>query len=276
MQLDEAQARTTLTAGPDGRILLSTDAAVSALPAVAGENASALFSAGAIRVGDGETLVVQAPNGGAARLSTGVLEVGAGGRVVMETFVELHAGRAVFAAGSAVVLVGADGGPGPRGGDGARGNRAGYYDGGNAEAGKGGGNGEPGPGGNLYFELISGPLTIIAGGGSGGVGGAGGRGGDGVIAIPGYLGKGGNGGAGGAGGNGGDGGTVVVAFGTLAPGSTIHPVAKSAGFGPPGPGGAGGAGAAGHNASGAPGVAGCAGPPGANGEAPRFLIRTRD
>src|ERR1700741_1386348 len=118
------QTDSNLTAGPEGRILLSTDAAESALPPAAGADGSTLFSAGKIRVGEGETLVVRAPNARAARLETRLLEVAEGGRVVVETFLEIHVGRAVFAAGSAVVLVGADGGPGGFGGGGGTGNRS--------------------------------------------------------------------------------------------------------------------------------------------------------
>jgi hypothetical protein len=176
MQLDEAQARTTLTAGRDGRILLSTDAAVSALPAAAGPGASALFSADAVRVGDGETLVVQAPNGRPVRLETRLLEVGARGRVVLEAGAELRAGRGSFGTGSTVELVGADGAPGEGGPGGLQGTREQREAAQNAGPGTRGGAGKPG-GGSLWFDQLSGTLTVVAGGGSGGGGGPGGAGG---------------------------------------------------------------------------------------------------
>src|SRR4051812_23679739 len=99
----------TLVPGPDGRLVLSTDSAVSALAAVGGADGSALFSAEVIRVGDGETLSIQCPDRRPVRVVTELLEVAAGGRVAAGTFVEVHASRAVFAPGSTVVLVGADG-----------------------------------------------------------------------------------------------------------------------------------------------------------------------
>jgi hypothetical protein len=285
---DAAQVHAApLSAGPDGRIVLSTDAAASAVaPRSAGERLATLAAAGvaegagaasvlgvhAIRVASGESLVVQCPRGGPVRVVAGTLEVAAGGHVALETHTELHVARARFADEAPIVLVGADGGPGANGGDGAEG-KWGSPDGGNGGDGKPGDPGQPGPGGSFFFDHLSGTLTVVAGGGSGGSGGNGGRGGNGKDG--GRTSEGGNagsGGAGGAAGSAGDGGTIVISFRTIDPDATIQPVVRV-----PRPGTAGRGGGAGEPGfglyPGKPGRPGVDGAAGAEGQPPAFKIR---
>jgi|GEM_PF-1664730 len=276
-----------LSAGPDGRIVLSTDAAASAVAPRAAEARlstrafegaaakgadAAVLGVHAIRVGEGESLVVQCPRGSPVRVVAGALEVAAGGHVALETHAELHVARASFAEDAPIVLVGADGGPGGNGGDGSDGTW-GSPDGGNGGDGKPGDPGQPGPGGSFFFDHLSGTLTVVAGGGSGGSGGNGGRGGNGREG--GRTSEGGNagsGGAGGAAGSAGDGGTIVISFRTIDPDATIQPVVRV-----PRPGTAGRGGGAGHPGGGLypgkPGRPGADGAPGAEGQPPAFKIR---
>src|SRR5688500_13214764 len=168
----------TLTPGPDGRIVLSTDAAASAV-AADGPDGTALFTVGAVRLGDRQALVVQAPDRRPVKLVVDTLEVAGGGRVVMEAKVELHAQRGVFGQGSSLELLGPDGAAGPAGEGGSPGrNHEGWQgrSGGPGTGGDPGGDGGPGPGGTLFFQELAGVLTVVAGGGRGGPGGAGGRG----------------------------------------------------------------------------------------------------
>jgi hypothetical protein len=275
--MDEAKASAgrTLTPGPDGVLLLSTEG-VSAMQA-GDEDGVAVFAADAIRIGEGQALVVRAPDGKPVKVRTGLLDVADGGRVAMEARVELLVDCAVCGGESPLWFVGADGGPGPRGRDGDRGRTeiGQGPDGKEGGTGNPGQPGQPGPGGRVYVREIRGTLTVIAGGGSGGSGGDGGRGGDGELGEGYRVGNGGNGGPGGTGGDGGDGGTVLITYGTLAPGATIHPVTKP-GFG--GHGGAGGPGGsparAGSGQTGLPGRIGGPGRPGVHGAVPVFLIRS--
>jgi hypothetical protein len=279
MPMDEANANAglTLTPGPDGVLLLTTDR-VSALQA-GDEDGVAVFAADAIVIGAGEAMVVQAPDGRPVKVRTALLEVADGGRVAMEAHVELHADRAVFTGASPFRFVGEDGAPGPRGSDGERGRMELRWGAHGREGAKGGPGvpGEPGPGGRIYFGEIRGTLTVIAGGGNGGPGGDGGRGGDGVLGEADIVGPGGDGGPGGAGGDGGDGGTVLIVYGTLTPGATIIPVTKLAFGGMGGAGGGGGDPGSGWTDGGAPGRpgrTGAPGRPGAHGAVPVFLIRS--
>jgi hypothetical protein len=263
-----------LAAGPDGRIVLSTDAAASAVapvpvrPGDGADEGAAVLGVHAIRVGRGESLVVRCPHGRPVRVVAGTLQVEAGGQVVLETHAELHASRAAFAAGAPIVVVGADGRNGGNGADGDPG-RGGGSGGGNAHPGKPGEPGKPGPGGDFVFNYLAGTLTIVAGGGSGGDGGNGGNGGNATTdrrtGFPG-----GEGGNGGAGGSTGDGGTIVVSFETMDPGASIHPVMRV-----PRPGIGGRGGRAGHSAGvWPPGKDGADGGPGEQGWPPVFAIRT--
>jgi len=246
----------TPTPGPDERLVLSTDA-------------SAVFTVEAMRVGAGETLTLHSPNGAPARVVTGLLEVGDGGRVVADAALELRADRALFGVGAAIVLVGKDGDPGTPGGEG--GSRA-SGDGESGGPGNPGKEGAPGPGGTFHFGELSGTLTVEAGGGRGGQGGRGGRGGLGAAENPhNPPGRSGNGGAGGPGGPGGKGGFVVIAYDTLVPGSAINLVVHAPTAGAAGKGGDGGGGGRGRR-EGAPGPDGASG---AEGEPPSFSIRAR-
>jgi hypothetical protein len=262
--------------------VLSTAASAPApaLRRVASETADArpgatVMAVHAIRVGAGESLVVESHDGRPVSVVAGVLDVADGGRVVLETHVELHAARATFAEQAPIVVVGADGGNGGNGGDGAPGRRGYAENGGNAGNGEPGVSGEPGPGGNFFFDHLTGTLTVVAGGGSGGNGGNGGRGGDG---SPGGRtsrgGNGGNGGKGGAAGSAGDGGTIVISFRTIDPDASIQPVVRVPRPGVAGRGGGGGSGGGGSypSSDGAPGANGA---PGAEGAPPVFKIRVR-
>ena len=268
----DQQSAGALRAGRGGLLLLSTDAAESALAASSGADGVAVFTAGAIHLADGETLVVRAANGGPVRVVTEVLEVGAGARVVLETYTELHAARATFGADSRVELVGTDSAGGAPGGNGPNGSRSGDVNGGRGGNGGDGVVGGDGPGGIVASGELDGILTIVAGGGNGGAGGPGGRGGNGEIGYGEHarVGRGGDGGNGGDGQPGGEGGTVVISIGTLKPGSTIQPVAKVAVGGAPGTGGDGG----GPGYTGTVwGSRGADGKRGADGRPPQFLIR---
>jgi hypothetical protein len=185
--------------------------------------------------------VVQAPDGRPVSVVAGALEVADGGRVVLETHVELQAARARFGAEAPIVAVGKDGGPGGNGRDGESATRGeGPGDGGRGHDGTPGGDGESGPGGVWSFGHLTGTLTVVAGGGSGGNGGNGGRGGNGRSGGRGKGGNGGDGGAGGRGGKAGDGGTIIVTFDTIAPDASIHQVIITPRGGNGGQGGAGG------------------------------------
>jgi hypothetical protein len=242
-----------LSPGPDGRIVLSADPAASAVaPAPALLRASAgagpgaaVLAVEAVRVGEGQSLVVQAPGERPVKLLAAALEVADGGRVVMEANVELHVARASFGEGSRLMLVGADGEPGGAGAagpviDGADdGVDWGVVNGGPGQDGAAGGTG----GGTQFYERLSGRLTVVAGGGNGGAGGAGGTGGC-LLRVPVrvynevLLNITGNGGRGGAGGRTGDGGTVVIAYRTLDPGGDIQFLTHEPRPGAGGPGGA--------------------------------------
>jgi hypothetical protein len=274
-------------AGPDGRIVLSPDAAApaeAAMPELTrlsapardsadSSGAASVLAVHAIRVGDGQSLVVRSPDGRPVKVLAAALEVADGGQVVLETRAELHAARATFADQAPIVLVGADGRSGRNGGDGGAGERGWAAAGGNGGPGEPGESGQPGPGGTFFFDHLAGTLTIVAGGGSGGNGGNGGRGGDG---SPGGRtsegGNGGNGGNGGAAGSAGDGGTVVISFRTIDPDASIQPVVRVPRPGTAGRGG--GAGSAGGGMyPGSDGAPGRDGAPGAEGAPPTFKIR---
>lgn len=278
--MNEANANTelTLTPGPDGVLLLTTDG-VSAMQA-ADEDGVAVFAADAIVIGAGEAMVVRAPDDRPVKVRAARMEVADGGRVVMETNAEIHAELGVFARESPLWFVGADGRPGTRGLDRQRGGvfvPDGEQHGQPGGDGEPGGAGQPGPGGRVYVGELQGTLTVIAGGGNGGAGGGGGRGGDGGLSQSFIPGDGGDGGRGGLGGHGGDGGTVLIAFGRLGAGATINPVTKPAVGGDGAAGGAGGTGAQGPlGRTGQPGRAGEPGKHGDNGAVPVFLIRSGD
>jgi len=251
-----------LSAGVDGRIVLSTDAAASALAPLAGEGGVATFVAEQAHLGAGEALVVASPGREPVRVVLGRLRAEDGGRVVVETPVELSAATAALAPGSVVELIGRPGRGGNPGAAGSHGTPR-RPPGSPGGSGGPGGRGEDGPGGILWFGDIRDTLTVIAGGGSGGDGGHGGPGGDDGME------SGSRGAAGGSGGNGGDGGqggTVVISFGRLAAGAAIHPRAQlGAGGrgGEPGPGGRGSE----------RGFPGSPGRPGSSGELAAFSIR---
>jgi len=268
-----------LSAGPDGRIVLSTGAG-SAVPALDDAGGAAVFALHSVRVGAGQSLLVQSPDGRPVKVVAGVLEVGDGGRVVVEAHAELGIARAAFgtASPSEIEFVGKDGPPGNPGGGGTAGSKT-SPDGGNGGGGDRGGPGDTGPDGRLAVEQVSGQVRVVARGGNGGPGGPGGPGGAGWGSpsswdYEGVVGSGGNGGPGGPGGRGGDGGTIVFAIGSMAPGSSIQPVTSN---GRGGAGGKGGArGQAGDRDFGRPGAPGPDGTLGDDGDPPRFLIRPRD
>jgi hypothetical protein len=259
-----------LPAGEDGRIVLSSDASASALPPLAGVGGVAPVLAEQAHVGAGQTLVITCPRRSAVRVALGRLSAAAGGRVVVETQVELIAATAAMEAGSVVELIGKDGKHGNPGSPGAEGTVS-HMDGGTGGPGDPGGPGDDGPGGLLWYGEITGTLTVVAGGGNGGDAGPGGTGGHGFDSIrPETGGRGGNGGTGGRGGDAGNGGSVVIAFAKLAEGATIHPLAR-----PNAPGRAGGPGPAGSGGSPTyqEGGLGGLGKPGDPGDAPAFSIR---
>lgn len=292
---DAAQVHAgALAADADGRIVLSADpaasrvapmagavrlkAAVRTVDAAGGPSAApteaSVLAVERIRVGEGESLVVQCPEGRPVAVVSGALEVAPGGRVVLETHTELHAARASFAGDAPIVLVGADGTSGGNGGNGAPGD-SNHYDGGNAGGGGPGIPGDPGPGGTFFFDHLTGNLTIVAGGGSGGNGGNGGRGGDGRMGgRTSEGGNGGNGGNGGAAGSAGDGGTIVISFRTIDPDASIQPVVRVPRPGVAGRGGGRGVGGGGMF-PGRDGTDGSNGAPGTEGAPPVFKIRVQ-
>jgi hypothetical protein len=257
-------------ADADGRIVLSPDSSANAAA-----GAATVLAVPRLCVAAGQELVMRGAGGRPLKVATALLEVADGGRVVMETHVELHAARAVFAGDSPVMLVGADGAAGGGGGGGQSGNRS-VPGGTNGGEGGSGTEGQPGPGGMVYVGELQGTLTVVAGGGNGGAGGPGGRGGDGVVGYGSSAGKGGNGGKGGPGGPGGEGGTVVIAFASLGPNATINLIPKSASGGTGGTGGDGGNGSGrGWDGNpGDPGARGERGERGTDGAQPVFLIRS--
>jgi hypothetical protein len=262
-----------LSAGADGRIVLSTDASSSALKPLAGEGGAA-FLAEQAHLGAGETLVITSPRREPVHVVLGRLTVAEGGRVGVETPVELWAATAALAPGSVVELIGEAGRGGYPGIDGDPGSDR-SRTGGVGDTGEPGGRGEDGPGGMVWFAEVRGTLTVVAGGGSGGAGGKGGTGGRGLARGP-SAGVGGNGGVGGRGGDAGNGGSVVIALGTMAPGTAIHPRARPGAPGPGGGAGDPGQGETGQGGAGPiPGHRGTAGPPGNLGDAPDFVIRYR-
>jgi len=257
-----------LSAGADGRIVLSSDAAASALPPVPGNGGVATFAAEEVHVAAGQTLVLTSPGRETLRVLFGALTVDRGGRVVVETPIELAAARTRVE--TVVELIGKDGATGTVGDTGSTGT-AGNMTGGTGGRGGDGGRGDDGPGGRLWLGELTGTLIVLAGGGNGGDAGAGGQGGQGYNFVGrGNGGRGGVGGPGGRGGDAGNGGSVVIAFVTLAPGSSIQPLArpnapgKLGGPGPAGPGG---------KPTYTPGSPGTPGQPGSPGEAPAFTIR---
>jgi len=261
-----------LSAGADGRIVLSADAAVSALKPLAGGDGVPTFLGEQAHLGAGETLVITSPRREPVHVVLGRLTVADGGRVVVETPVELWAATAALEANSVVEAMGRIGRDGRAGNQGRDGQHEGrYWEGATGGPGEPGGRGEDGAGGMLWFGEVRGTLTVVAGGGSGGAGGKGGTGG------PGFTqgasgGVGGNGGVGGPGGDAGNGGSVVIVVGTMAPGTAIYPLARP---GVPGPGGGPGDPGPGGGSRPLRGHRGTAGPPGNLGHAPDFAIRYR-
>lgn len=236
---------------------------------------SPVFAADLLRVGAGESLVVSSGDGRPVRVLAGALDVAHGGRVVLESDVELHAGRAAFGDDAPIVLVGRDGRNGRDGRDGAPGSSGGSDDGGDGERGEDGEAGEDGRSLTYFVPRLSGTLTIVAGGGSGGNGGRGGRGGNGRMAgrtSPG--GNGGNGRDGGTGGKAGDGGTIIISFETMDPDASIQPVVRTPRPGRGGAGGGKGNGAAGVE-YGHDGTDGRDGGDGEEGTPPMFKIRVK-
>jgi hypothetical protein len=249
-----------LRAGADGRIVLSTDARASAVAPLACEGGVA-FLAEAVHLGAGETLVITGPAREPVRVVLGRLSA-EGGRVVVETPVELFAATAVMDSSSAWTMIGRDGEAGNPGEPGLD-SSPGLPDAGPGDDGGAGGAGGDG-GGTYWFAEIRGTHTFLSRGGNGGAGGHGGRGGNRT------LGPSGNGGNGGRGGDGGDGGSVVIGFGAMAVGAAIHPrsaLASGGRGGDPGPGG--------NGPWSAPGRPGSPGQPGSPGELASFSIRYR-
>jgi hypothetical protein len=257
-------------ADADGRIVFSPESA--ARKEGPGTGPGYIHYVPSLRVGAGEELVMGQPGGRPLKVATALLDVADGGRVVMETHVELLARSVVLGVDSPIVLVGADGGPGGDGGDGPGG---GYRPGTPGGGGKPGDYGKPGPGGTFYFGEITGTLNVVAGGGSGGKGGNGGKGGDSGFTEDGFHGwDGAPGGDAGDGGNTGDGGTVLIAYGTLGAGAAIQLTAHTAAPGSPGlPGQPGAPGPRSGGGQCNPGNPGKVGKPGTLGEATVFLVR---
>lgn len=267
--VDAGRCAGPLTAGPDGRIVLSSDAKASMVEpvAVAGRT---VFVAEQAQLGEGETLVITCPERGAVRVALGRLTTGRGARVTVETRVELTSATGMLHAEAPIVLIGADGKPG---GPGKPGENAEWdgQPGGPGGPGDPGGRGDDGPGGALWFGEVTGTLTVIAGGGNGAVGGTGGRGGTGGNGFAtGGAGQGGRGGNGGRGGDAGDGGTVVIAFDRFEDGAAIQPLERA---GTPAKGGSPGGGGEGGYPNRKPGAPGDPGGMGNPGKSPIFLIR---
>jgi hypothetical protein len=265
------QVHATPFAATEGRMLLSTDPGASLVPVRHAEG-GAVFLAETAHVAAGETLAITCPRGDPVRVLLGRLTLAAGARVAAHTHLTLEAATLVVDRDGPIELIGRDGKNGDSGPPGATG-EWGRDEGRGGTGGPGdkGEPGQPGPGGNLWFAEVTGTLTVIAGGGNGGNGGPGGTGGRGADGdrVTGGC-PGGNGGPGGPGGDAGDGGSVVIAFGKMAEGAEIHPLAR-----PNEPGKAGGAGPPGHAGSpgGNDGSWGSPGKDGHPGNAPDFAIR---
>jgi hypothetical protein len=243
-----------LSAGADGRIVLSTDAKASAVAPVDG-GGTPVFIAESAHLRAGETLVITSPRRQAVQVVLGRLSTEGGGRMEVDTPLELSAATGDFGSGIVEEFIGrtgAEGAPGNpgspsgdmRGGEGGPGSR-----------------GDDGPGGAVWYRELRGNLTVVAGGGNGGQGGPGGNG-----APGGHYSSGG--GPGGPGGNGGEGGSVVIAFTHMAEDANIRTVARVAEGGRGGRGGDPGPGSE-------PGRPGYGGPEGREGTEPSFSIRFR-
>lgn len=278
----------------NGRLVFSWEAPQSPIPPKRSyDRGTAHIGVMKTIVRPGHELVIEAPQGQTVNLVATELVLSPGSRLTVGTNARLHVSRLTIppltdpsadANPPQIYVVGADGQNGTNGVPGMNGtNGAPRQPGGNGShggSGSAGFNGLDAVNAEFHFDTITGTFVIYGRGGFGGNGGNGGNAGSGGSGGPypdGHLAAGGNGGDGGSGGNGGNGGngsSILVTYGTLAPGARIvaeAPVAHGGSGGMGGPGGAGGRG----QPSGVPGAAGPMGAPGSNGRPSTITIQQR-